>query len=111
MAIELNENNAELIARRFKALADPSRLRILNELRERGEASVGEIASALETSQQNVSKHLATLHDQGFLARRRDGTSARYSISDPAVLDLCDAVCARIEAQLERTGALLGGRP
>lgn len=110
MPIELNEQNAELIARRFKALSEPTRLRVLNQLHERGEASVGEIADALETSQQNVSKHLGTLQAQGFVSRRREGTSARYSISDPSVLDLCEAVCAGIEAQLERAEALLGGR-
>jgi DNA-binding transcriptional ArsR family regulator len=44
MPIELNEQNAELIASRFKALSDPTRLRVLNQLRQRGEASVGEIA-------------------------------------------------------------------
>ena len=108
MPIELNNENADLIARRFKALADPTRLRILNQLREQEGASVGELAESLGTSQQNVSKHLAILHEQGFLSRRKLGTSALYRISDPGVLDLCEHVCAGIEAQLERAGALLG---
>lgn len=108
MAIELNEQNAELIAARFKALSDPTRLRILNHLRENEEASVGELAEALASSQQNISKHLAALAAEGFVARRKQGTSSIYRISDPGVLELCVHVSAGIEAQLAELGATLG---
>jgi DNA-binding transcriptional ArsR family regulator len=108
MAIELNENNADLIARRFRALADPTRLRILNRLRDDEEASVRELTEALGTSQQNVSKHLSALAAEGFVARRKEGTSSIYRISDPGVLKICEHVCAGIEAQLEEIGAALG---
>ena len=108
MAIELNDENAELIARRFRALSDPMRLRLLNHLRHAQEASVGEIAEAIESSQQNVSKHLATLHGEGFVARRKVGTSTRYRISDPGVLEICERVCAGIEARLDELRELAG---
>ena len=111
MAIEMNEGSAELIAQRFRALSDPTRLRILDQLRRSEEASVGELTDALGTSQQNVSKHLSALAAEGFVSRRKQGTSSIYRISDPAVLDLCAAVCAGIETELERVGALLGGSP
>ncbi len=91
---------AELIARRFRALSDPTRLRILDLLRRRDEASVGEIASAVGGSQQNVSKHIAALHAEGFLARRKQGTSSIYRIADPGVHQICDGVSAGIEAKL-----------
>jgi DNA-binding transcriptional ArsR family regulator len=100
---------AELIASRFQALADANRLRILDLLRSREEASVGEITTALGTSQQNVSKHLAALRAEGFLARRKQGTSTLYRISDPMVLELCDRVCAGIESRLAELGAALAG--
>ncbi len=109
MKSPLDREAAELIARRFRALADPTRLRILDLLRERGEASVGELTKALGTSQQNVSKHLAALHAEGFLARDKRGTSSIYRIADRAVLDLCDNVCAGIEAKLVELGAVLSG--
>lgn len=109
MAVEMNEGSAELIARRFSALSDPTRLRILDQLRKSGEASVGELTEALGTSQQNVSKHLAALAAEGFVSRRKQGTSSIYRISDPAVLDLCERVCAGIESELERVGDLLSG--
>ncbi len=62
----LNPQAAELIARRFRALADPTRLRILDHLRNHEEASVGEITETLGASQQNVSKHLAALLRRGL---------------------------------------------
>lgn len=103
----LTPEAAELIARRFRVLADPTRLRLLDTLRERDEMAVGELAEALGTSQQNVSKHLAFLSAEGFVARRKAGTSALYRISDPAVFELCERVCSGIEAQLSQLGALL----
>ena len=107
MLRSLTPEGAELIARRFHALSDPTRLRILYVLNEREEASVGELAESLETSQQNVSKHLAALHAEGFLSRRKEKTSVRYRISDPAVLEICESVCNGIEAQLSALGSLI----
>jgi DNA-binding transcriptional ArsR family regulator len=103
----LNPAAAELISRRFRALSDPTRLRILDYLRNHEEASVGEIATALEASQQNVSKHLSALHAEAFVARRKRGTSSLYRIGDPGVHELCDGVCAGIEAQLADLEAAL----
>lgn len=109
MKSPLDADAADLVARRFRALADPTRLRILDVLRRREEASVGELTEALGTSQQNVSKHLAALRDEGFLSRRKQGTSSIYRIADPSVLELCDRLCAAMETQLADLGALLGG--
>lgn len=103
----LTPEAAELIARRFRVLSDATRLRLLDTLRESHERSVGELAEALGTSQQNVSKHLGVLGAEGFVARRKVGTSALYRISDPAVFELCEQVCTGIEAQLSQLGALL----
>jgi DNA-binding transcriptional ArsR family regulator len=108
MKTPLDRDAAELIARRFRALADPNRLRILDQLRAHGESSVGALADALGGSQQNVSKHLAALHAEGFVSRRKQGTSTMYRISDPGVLELCDRVCAGIESQLAELEAMLG---
>jgi len=101
VAIELNEHNAAQVAARFRALADPTRLRIVNHLWRSGESSVGEIAAAVGGSQQNISKHLAWLHDEAFLSRRKQGTSTLYEISDPQVIDLCERICAAIAERLE----------
>jgi len=104
----LEPQAAELIARRFRALADPTRLRILDHLRTHEEASVGEITEALGTSQQNVSKHLSALLAEGFVARRKRGTSSLYRIADPGVHEICDGVTAGIETQLIELEAVFG---
>ena len=95
MKSPLTPEAAELIARRFRALSDPTRLRIIDLLRTREEASVGELTEALGASQQNVSKHLAGLLAEGFVARRKHGTSSLYRIADPGVHEICEGVCAR----------------
>ena len=104
----LTPEAAELIARRFRALADPTRLRILDLLRAQEEASVGELTAALEASQQNVSKHLSALLAEGFVARRKRGTSSLYRIADPGVHEICDGVTAGIETQLTELEAVFG---
>lgn len=106
---ELTPEAAELIARRFRALADPTRLRIINLLRGQEEASVGEIAAQVGGSQQNISKHLGALHAEGFVARRKQGTSAIYRIADPGVHQICDGVTSGLEAQLAELEAALSG--
>ncbi len=105
----LTPEAAELIANRFSALADPTRLRIIDWLRRHEEASVGEIAAAVGGSQQNVSKHLSALLAGGFVARRKQGTSSIYRISDSGVHQICDGISAGIEAQLAGIEAALGG--
>jgi ArsR family transcriptional regulator len=105
----LSPDAAELIARRFRALSDPTRLRILDLLRRREEASVGEVAEILGGSQQNVSKHLAALLAEGFVTRRKRGTSSMYRIADAGVHQICDGISAGIETQLAEVEAALSG--
>jgi DNA-binding transcriptional ArsR family regulator len=89
----------ELVAERFKVLAEPARLQILSSLRKR-EATVSEIVDQTELGQANVSKHLQLLHAHGFVARRRDGLHAYYSIADAHVFKLCELVCDSMNASL-----------
>ena len=109
MQSPLPTDAAELIAGRFSALSDPTRLRILDVLRRNEEVSVGGLTETLGTSQQNVSKHLAALRAEGFVRRRKQGTSSLYRIADPAVLDLSDRLCEAMESQLETLGSMLAG--
>src|SRR6266545_6042007 len=71
----------ELIAERFRALSEPTRIKLLDQLRE-GEASVLELTEAIGTTQQNVSKHLGVLQRAGIVGRRKRGNFAYYSIAD-----------------------------
>ncbi|MBL8997152.1 MAG: helix-turn-helix domain-containing protein [Gemmatimonadales bacterium] len=94
------------LSERFKALAEPARLQLLTALRG-GERSVSDLVAVTGLGQANVSKHLQQLTAAGFLARRKDGTFAYYSLADDRVFQLCDLMCGRIEAeQRERRAAL-----
>lgn len=104
----LNPAAAELIAERFRALGDPTRLRIINLLGSEEECAAGEIATAVGGSQQNVSKHLGVLHGVGFLARRKLGTMTLYRIADPAVLRVCEGATRGLAVQLALIEATLG---
>ena len=105
----LPEPIVELIARRFRVIGEPMRIRILDRLRD-GEASVQELTETLATSQQNVSKHLGVLHDAGILSRRKQGTSTLYAIEDAGVLELCEQVCGGLQQQFAELAKLVGGR-
>ena len=102
------EELAELIARRFRVLADPLRVRMLDQLRD-GELSVNELAERLSAGQQNVSKHLALMADAGMLSRRKDGNRVYYAIADEGIFDLCDQVCGSLQAQLAVLSDLVAG--
>jgi len=98
----------ELIAQRFKVLAEPMRIKLLDRLRD-GAATVHELTEALGASQQNVSKHLGVLLQAGMVSRTKEGTSARYAIADPDVFALCDQVCGSIRRQVVELDAMLQG--
>jgi DNA-binding transcriptional ArsR family regulator len=104
----LPDELAELIARRFRLLAEPTRIKLLDRLRS-GEASVQELADAVGTTQQNVSKHLAALTDAGVLARRKQGNFVYYRVVDEGIWQLCHDVCGSVERRLAALQDLLVG--
>jgi len=96
----------ELVAARFRAMGEPLRLRILQQL-EGDERSVSALAESVDSTQPNVSKHLKILQDADLVKRRQQGTSVYYSIADEMVLELCDLICSRLRDRLEaQVGAL-----
>ncbi len=99
---------AELIAARLRVIGDPTRIRILDLLREQ-ELTVTELTGRLATSQQNASKHLGVLLQAGIVARRKDGNSSVYSIADRGVYELCEQVCGGLQLQLAELTALVQG--
>jgi len=108
IAHPLPDDLVELVAERFRVLAEPTRIKLLDRLRE-GEATVLELTALVGTTQQNVSKHLVLLQRAGIVARRKQGNFAYYRIADASVYDLCEAVCGslqnRFDALRRTTGA------
>lgn len=78
----------DLLAKYFRVLSDPTRVRVLALLEERRELAVGEIVDALAQSQSKVSNHLACLRWCGFVSARRDHPNVLYRIADPRVLQI-----------------------
>jgi DNA-binding transcriptional ArsR family regulator len=103
----LPDDLVELIAERFRALSEPTRIKLLDRLRD-GEASVLELTAAIGTTEQNVSKHLGVLQRSGIIARRKQGNFAYYRIVDEGVFSLCEAVCGSLQEQVESLRQLVG---
>ncbi len=85
---------SDLVARYFRALSDPTRLRILELLRTDGELTVGEIVGRLVVPQPQVSNHLACLRWCGFVRSRRDGRMVYNRIADERVVQMLNLVHA-----------------
>lgn len=107
--LKFTDAMVDRIARRFRALGEPQRLRILQVLEE-GPRTVGEVVSELDGNQPNISRHLQGLHEVGLLHRRREGNSIYYSIADPVVHELCALVCGSAERDAVTHLAALRGQ-
>lgn len=92
----------EHVAQYFRALSEPTRLRILNVLGG-GPLSVGEIAEQVESSVANVSRHLSQMARHGLVSRESHGTSVHYGIADPTVQELCELVCGSIARRFDQS--------
>ncbi len=106
----LSAEALELVAARFRVMADPLRLRLLHAL-EGGELSVNELTAAVESTQPNVSKHLRTLQAAGLLRRRQEGNTVYYAIADATIFQLCDLVCTSLQRRVATQAHLLTRPP
>lgn len=91
----LPEPLVNLVAACFQALADPTRLKILQRLKT-GEQSVQQLVADLPWTQPNISRHLSILYRAGLVRKTKAGPFVRYSIADRRILGLCDTVCAHL---------------
>jgi len=84
----------------FRLLATPIRLKIISSLCGH-EKNVSQLLAEIETTQPNMSQHLATLYRAGVLARRRDATQIYYRIGSERAATLCRAVCTQIAVEID----------
>ena len=96
-----------MVAARFKVLAEPTRLEIL-QLLQGGELNVSEITEAVNSTQPNVSKHLRILQDAGLVSRRQEANAVFYAIADESVFALCEVVCGSLREKFAERMAALG---
>lgn len=105
----LTPERITLVAERFRALAEPARLHIMEALRD-GEQTVGDLAAATGLGTANVSKHLQLLHSAGFISRRKEGLFVYYGLEDEDVFRLCDIMCGRLKAETDSRRRVMSGR-
>lgn len=100
--MKLGSEQLERVSHFFRAFSEPTRLALIQELKE-GPKTVSELVEELPTTQANVSKQLKMLHTAGLVSRRKDGIHVIYSISEPAVLDLCRIACEKLNRESQPT--------
>lgn len=98
---KLTENNLYDIAIMLKALADVTRLKIMQMLHEK-EHCVGDIVREVGTGQANISKHLQTLMRAHLLKSRRDGNAVYYRIAGPFIAKMCENICRSHETIISK---------
>jgi len=90
------ESAAEL----FGLLSTPVRLKIISAVCQ-VEKNVTELLALIDTTQPNMSQHLATLYRSGVLSKRREGTQIYYRLKSERVAMLCRAVCTQVAIELD----------
>ncbi len=92
---KLTDDAMREVAQFFQVLAEPTRLKMLQLLRDQP-LKVGELAELCGSSLANVSRHLSHMAQHGLVKRQAQGVSAIYQVADPAVYELCELVCGSI---------------
>jgi DNA-binding transcriptional ArsR family regulator len=93
----------------FKALAHPSRIHILEQLRQ-GERTVSELQAELGIDSSSVSQHLAILRSRQIIEGRKAGTSVYYRVIDPQVFTILDAAREIFEAHVQGLQGVLAAQ-
>lgn len=104
---KMTQDALNRVSARFKVLAEPLRLRILQHL-EAGKLSVTDLSKAVGSTQPNVSKHLKILLDDGLISKRSEGNTVYYKIADESVFELCDVVCGSLKEKYAEQSAMFG---
>ncbi len=99
----------ELAAELFAVLSTPMRLRILSALCEQ-EKSVSQLLLDIDTTQPNLSQHLAVLFKTGVLTKRKEGTQVIYRVQSEKAVALCRSVCTQIAIEMVEPEAVQSGQ-
>ena len=105
---EMQESLYRLEASVFQALAHPTRIAIVELLRDEGEVPVGCICERLGLEQANVSQHLAVLRSRQVVKWRRDGNKVLYALRDRVVIQILDLMRRCFQSHLKQVLTLLG---
>lgn len=96
----LPDSALETVARYFGLLSEPMRLKILRSICQE-EKCVADIVAETDSTQPNISRHLAIMYRSRVISRRREGSQTFYAVADSISIDLCRTVCAAMMAAKE----------
>lgn len=96
------------VAERLRMLGQPVRLRLVERLAE-GSSTPQELSDGLGLSQQNVSKHLLSLHRAGVVSRRPEGTNVIYTLADESAVVVLRLTLDSVTRQLRELSELASG--
>jgi DNA-binding transcriptional ArsR family regulator len=102
MSQELRQFKADI----FQALAHPTRIAIVELLRDR-EMPTGQLIEKLGLEQANASQHLAVLRSKQVVNSRKKGNQVFYSLRDPVLIQVLDILKRYFYAQLSQTMSML----
>ncbi len=102
----MEERVLELKAEILKALAQPTRLKILELLRD-GERCICEIVPAINGEQSNISRHISLMQKSRLVTTRKDGVKVMVKVSDPNVFEILDSIGLLLKKQIIETGKLV----
>jgi ArsR family transcriptional regulator len=102
----MEERVLELKAEILKALAQPTRLKILELLRN-GERCICEIVPAINGEQSNISRHISLMQKSNLVTTRKDGVKVMVKVSDPRVFEILDSIALLLKKQIIETGKLV----
>jgi DNA-binding transcriptional ArsR family regulator len=106
MEESMEERVLELKAEILKALAQPTRLKILELLRN-GEKCICEIVPAINGEQSNISRHISLMQKSNLVTTRKDGVKVMVRVRDPKIFEILDSVSLLLKKQIQETGKLI----
>jgi DNA-binding transcriptional ArsR family regulator len=102
----MEESVLELKAEILKALAQPTRLKILELLRN-GEKCICEIVPAINGEQSNISRHISLMQKSHLVTTRKDGVKVMVKVRDPKVFEILDSISLLLKKQFMETRKLI----
>ena len=102
----MEERILELKAEVLKALAQPTRLKILELLRN-GERCICEIVPAINGEQSNISRHISLMQKSRLVTTRKDGVKVMVKVRDPKIFEILDSVSLLLKKQFQETRKLI----
>ena len=106
MEESMEERLLQLKAEVLKVLAQPTRLKILELLRN-GERCICEIVPAINGEQSNISKHISLMQKSNLVTTRKDGVKVMVKVKDPKIFEILDRVSLLLKKQIQETGKLI----